>query len=210
MTGHSLSLGALGALGALSAARPGRLGAIPQHGPEAALPRAGDTRIVQVYEFLSPTGAFARVSPQTFAEIEAGFRQIGDVNSLTSKLRYGDEQQVVAETRWSTSTLPEGRDNWFRPNAAQWAEYTESHLGAGVREAVASCWAKGGRQRLCRIVKNWRAQGAVAWQYPEAGALSIVAAGVRTRQGRLALYLVLGAGGFFGWRVWQGRGGRAS
>ena len=181
------------------------LGAIPQHGPEAALVMPGDTRIATVYEFLGPTGNFARVSPQTFAELEAGFRELGDVNSLTSKLRWGDEQQTLAETRWSTSTLPEGRNNWFRPNAAQWAEYTSSGISGDPRVARANCWAPGGRMRHCRIVKNWRAEGAVAWDYPQADVVSIVTASVKTRQGRMALYLGLAAAGFFGWRVMRQR-----
>lgn len=208
MSGHSLSLGALGALGYAAA-----LGAVPQHGPEAAPATAGDTRIVPVFEFLAPTGVFQRVSPTTFAELEAGFREIGDVNSLTSKLRWGDEQQTVGETRWSTSTLPEGRDNWFRPTAAQWTEYTESYLPAGVRERAVIAWAHGGRQRLVRIVRDWRSQGAVAWQYPVPGVVSQFSERVKQPPGRLALYLTIAAAGFFGWRVYQGRegqGGRAS
>ncbi len=202
MTGHSLSLGALGGLSALGGASLGA--AEPAHGPGAAAFDAGQTRIAPVYEYLPPSGGWREVSPQRFAEIEQAFRAAGDDASVTSKLRYGSVPQAVAEVRWATRSLTDRF--WFKTNAAQWALYTKEEVRGDPRVSRVGCKESSDRWRYCKIVKEWRRSGQPVWTFLEPSGF-VPPEFVRKPQTRMALYLVLGAAGFFGWRVWQGRGG---
>jgi hypothetical protein len=199
MTGHSLSLGALGALGALGGVSLGA--AEPAHGPGAADFDAGQTRIAEVYEYLTSTG-WRQVSPQRFAELEQAFREAGDDASVTSKLRYGSVPEVVGEVRWATRSLTDRF--WFRTNAAQWALYTKEEVRGDPRQGAVGCKESSDRWRYCKIVKQWRRGGPAVWSYLEPSGF-VPPEFIRKPQTRMALYLVLGAAGFFGWRVWQGR-----
>lgn len=179
--------------------------AIPQHGPGASEFDPGQTRDVTVYEYLGPGGRFQRVSPQRFAALEAGFRELGDDDSLTSMLRWGDEPQIVAEVRWANRALND--PFWFPTTSDQWSLYTrEGIIGdpRGPHPQGSACKESSSRWRNCKIIKEWRPDGDVAWTFPEPSGF-VPPKFVRAPQARMALYLGLGAVAFFGWRMMQRR-----
>ncbi len=205
----------------------GGLGAAePQSG--AAYP-AGTTRDVGVFEHFGPTG-WERVTEQRFGELEAQYRAADDLLSLNTLLRWGTEEQTVAEVRWATRSLTDRF--WFRTNAAQWALYTKEEVRGDPRVSAVGCKESSDRWRYCKIVRQWRA-AQPAWlsfepepapepepePEPEPTELDLITAGAPAPGpaptgivggpggGRLVLLAALGAAALFGWSQWQRRAG---
>lgn len=200
---------------------------------DAAFP-GGTTREVAAFEHFGPSG-WERVTEARFDELEAQFRAADDAMSLESLLRWGIEEQTVAEVRWATRTLPSSF--WFPPNGAQWGEYTSGGIVGDPVAGRATCWEGPppfGRQRHCRVVRQWRAtepewsmfEAAPAPEpkvFPEPGA-DVPGAIVPVRGGTptgpavpgvaqmvrgrgLVTLVALGAAALFGWSQWQRRAG---